>query len=54
MIILLFKKASKIKMSLQKFSCEDHYKTDKMLNRNEVLKLQQWQQTQPHLPNITG
>lgn len=35
-------------------SCEDQYKLDSKLNRNDVLKLQEWQQTQPHLPKITG
>lgn len=35
-------------------SCEDQYKLDTLLDRNDVLELQQWQQSQPHLPMITG
>ena len=41
-------------MSLQFASCEDQYKKFPQIDRNEVLKLQKWQEEQPHLPNITG
>lgn len=41
-------------MSLKFASAEDQYKKFPQLNPSEVLKLQEWQKTQPHLPNITG
>lgn len=42
------------KMGLQMVSCEAQYKLDTRLDRTDVLKLQHWQQSQPHLPSITG
>lgn len=41
-------------MALQLASCEEQYKKFPQLDRAEVLKLQEWQEKQPHLPNITG
>lgn len=33
---------------------ENEYKKFPDLKKDEVLKLQEWVQKQPHLPNITG
>lgn len=52
--IVQIKILKEIKMNLQLVSCEDQYKLDTRLDRNDVLELQQWQKSQPHLPNITG
>lgn len=41
-------------MSLQAVSCEEQYKQFPQLSRDEVIKLQEWQETQPHLPNVSG
>lgn len=41
-------------MSLKFASTEDQYEKFPQLNRGDVLKLQEWQKTQPHLPTITG
>lgn len=41
-------------MTLQYASCDDQYKKFPKLDRDEVLKLKEWQEKQPHLPNITG
>lgn len=41
-------------MSLQIASCEDQYKKFPQLDRNEVLKLKEWHEKQPHLPDVTG
>lgn len=41
-------------MSLQIASCDDQYKKFPQLDRNEVLKLKEWHEKQPHLPNVTG
>lgn len=35
-------------------SCENQYQKFPQLIRSEVLRLLKWQQTQPHLPTITG
>ncbi|XP_031637357.1 alpha-tocopherol transfer protein-like [Contarinia nasturtii] len=40
-------------MSLKLACCEDQYKKFPQLDRDEVLKLQDWHEKQPHLPNIT-
>lgn len=41
-------------MSLQTPSCDEHYARFPRLDRNEVLKLMEWHENQPHLPNCTG
>lgn len=41
-------------MSLKIASCDDQYEKCPQLNRNDVLELQEWQNTQPHLPNVSG
>lgn len=41
-------------MSLQIASCDDQYKKFPQLDRNEVLKLKEWHEKQPHLPDVTG
>lgn len=46
-------KAPKI-MSLQRPSCDEHYAKFPQLDRNEVLKLIEWHENQPHLPNCSG
>lgn len=33
---------------------EDQYKKFPQLSKEEVLKLKDWYEKQPHLPNITG
>lgn len=42
------------KMVLTLASVEDEYKKFSQLKKDEVLKIQDWYQKQPHLPNITG
>lgn len=39
---------------MQFTTCEEEYKKFPQLDREEVLKLKDWQEKQPHLPNITG
>lgn len=41
-------------MALVLPSVEDQYKKFPQLDRSDVLELQEWQKTQPHLPKITG
>lgn len=41
-------------MSFQLASCDEQYKKFPQLDRNEVLKLQDWHEKQPHLPNVSG
>lgn len=35
-------------------SVDEQYKKFSQLNKEEVLKLKDWYEKQPHLPNITG
>lgn len=41
-------------MSLKVALCEDQYTKFPQLDRDEVLKLKDWHEKQPHLPNVTG
>lgn len=41
-------------MTLQLASCEEQYKKFPELDRGEVLKLVEWQEKQPHLPQLSG
>lgn len=41
-------------MPLEYASCDDQYKKFPKLDKAEVLKLQEWYEKQPHLPNVTG
>lgn len=41
-------------MSLKTTTCEEQYKKFPQLDRNEVLKILEWPEKQPHLPKITG
>lgn len=41
-------------MSLTLANCDEQYKKFPQLDKNEVLKLKDWYEKQPHLPNITG
>lgn len=41
-------------MAITIASADEQYKKFPQLNRDEVLKLQEWYEKQPHLPNVTG
>lgn len=41
-------------MSLHGPSCDEHYARFPRLDRSEVLKLMEWHENQPHLPDCTG
>lgn len=41
-------------MTLKLASCDEQYKKFPKLDKSEVIKLQEWYEKQPHLPNITG
>lgn len=41
-------------MAITFASCDEQYKKFPQLNRDEVLKLQDWYQKQPHAPKVTG
>lgn len=41
-------------MSFELVKCDEQYKKFPQLDRAEVLKLKEWYDMQPHLPNITG
>lgn len=41
-------------MGSEMVSCEDQYQKFPQINRKEVLELMKWQNTQPHLPTVTG
>lgn len=41
-------------MTMQLASCEEQYKQFPELDRAEVLKLVEWQDKQPHLPQLSG
>jgi len=40
-------------MAIKEASVDEQYKKFPQLDRNEVLKLKEWYEMQPHLPNIT-
>lgn len=41
-------------MAITTATADDQYKKFPQLNREDALKLLDWCQKQPHLPNITG
>lgn len=41
-------------MAITIASADEQYKKFPQLNRDEVLKLQDWYQKQPHTPSVTG
>lgn len=41
-------------MPFEYASCDEQYKKFPQLDKAEVLKLQEWYEKQPHLPNVTG
>lgn len=41
-------------MPIEYASCDEQYKKFPQLDKAEVLKLQEWYEKQPHLPNVTG
>lgn len=41
-------------MAITLANVDEQYKKFPQLNRDEVVKLQDWYNKQPHLPNVTG
>lgn len=41
-------------MDLKTASCEEQYEKFPKLNRDEVNKMLEWQETQAHLPKVSG
>lgn len=41
-------------MAITLASAEEQYKKFPKLDRDEVVKLQDWYEKQPHTPNVTG
>lgn len=41
-------------MSIKMVTAEEQYKKYPQIDRNEVLKILEWFEKQPHLPKVTG